>query len=56
MTAQRTTAAQRRENRREEILQAAQDLFLRKGYSNTSLDDIAARGWDQARRALLLFS
>ena len=41
MTAQRTTAAQRRENRREEILQAAQDLFLRKGYSNTSLDDIA---------------
>ena len=41
MTAQRTTAAQRRENRREEILQAAQDLFLCKGYSNTSLDDIA---------------
>ena len=41
MTAPRTTAAQRRENRREEILQAAQDLFLRKGYSNTSLDDIA---------------
>ncbi|MAJ92495.1 MAG: hypothetical protein CMM63_03115 [Rhodospirillaceae bacterium] len=41
VTAQRTTAAQRRENRREEILQAAQDLFLRKGYSNTSLDDIA---------------
>ena len=41
MTAKRTAVEQRRENRREEILKAAQDLFLRKGYSNTSLDDIA---------------
>jgi AcrR family transcriptional regulator len=32
---------QRRENRREEILRAAQDLFHRQGYANTSLDDIA---------------
>lgn len=41
MTAQRTAAEQRRESRREEILKAAQELFLRKGYANTSLDDIA---------------
>lgn len=36
-----TTVAERRENRRDEILRAAQDLFHRKGYANTSLDDIA---------------
>jgi len=41
VTAQRTAAEQRRESRREEILKAAQELFLRKGYANTSLDDIA---------------
>ena len=41
MTAQRSATEQRRENRREEILKAAQELFLRKGYANTSLDDIA---------------
>ena len=41
MTARRTATEQRRENRRDEILKAAQELFLRKGYSNTSLDDIA---------------
>ena len=41
MNAQRSVTEQRRENRREEILRAAQALFLRKGYSNTSLDDIA---------------
>lgn len=32
---------ERRENRREEILRAAKDLFHRRGYANTSLDDIA---------------
>lgn len=32
---------ERRENRRDEILRAAQDLFHRQGYANTSLDDIA---------------
>lgn len=36
-----TTVAERRENRRDEILRAAQDLFHRQGYANTSLDDIA---------------
>lgn len=36
-----TTVAERRENRRDEILRAAQDLFHRKGYASTSLDDIA---------------
>lgn len=36
-----TTVEERRENRREEILRAAQELFHRKGYANTSLDDIA---------------
>ncbi|MFT7572216.1 MAG: AcrR family transcriptional regulator [Paracoccaceae bacterium] len=36
-----TTVEERRENRREEILRAAQDLFHRQGYANTSLDDIA---------------
>ena len=41
VNAQRSVIEQRRENRREEILRAAQALFLRKGYSNTSLDDIA---------------
>jgi AcrR family transcriptional regulator len=41
VTAQRTAAEQRRESRREEILKAAQELFRRKGYANTSLDDIA---------------
>ena len=41
VNAQRSVTEQRRENRREEILRAAQALFLRKGYSNTSLDDIA---------------
>jgi len=34
-------AATRRETRREEILRAAQELFHRQGYANTSLDDIA---------------
>ena len=41
MTPERTAVEQRRENRREEIVRAAQELFLRLGYSNTSLDDIA---------------
>ncbi len=41
MTNQLTAVEQRRENRREEIVSAAQELFLRHGYSNTSLDDIA---------------
>ena len=36
-----TVVEERRENRREEILRAAQDLFHRQGYANTSLDDIA---------------
>jgi AcrR family transcriptional regulator len=36
-----TAVEERRENRREEILRAAQDLFHRQGYANTSLDDIA---------------
>lgn len=36
-----TTVEERRENRREEILRAARELFHRKGYANTSLDDIA---------------
>lgn len=36
-----TTVEERRENRRDEILRAAQDLFHRQGYANTSLDDIA---------------
>lgn len=36
-----TAAEERRENRRAEILRAAQDLFHRQGYANTSLDDIA---------------
>ena len=36
-----TSVAERRENRRDEILRAAQDLFHRQGYANTSLDDIA---------------
>jgi AcrR family transcriptional regulator len=36
-----TTVSERRENRRDEILRAAQDLFHRTGYANTSLDDIA---------------
>lgn len=37
----RTTVEERRETRRDEILRAAQDLFHRQGYANTSLDDIA---------------
>ena len=37
----RSAVEERRENRREEILRAAQDLFHRQGYANTSLDDIA---------------
>lgn len=37
----RSAVEERRENRREEILRAAQDLFHRRGYANTSLDDIA---------------
>ncbi|MEE2997979.1 MAG: TetR/AcrR family transcriptional regulator [Pseudomonadota bacterium] len=41
MPPQPTAVEQRRENRREEIVKAAQELFLRLGYSNTSLDDIA---------------
>lgn len=41
MTKTRSVVEQRRENRREEILRAAQDLFHRQGYANTSLDDIA---------------
>ena len=36
-----TAVEERRENRREEILRAARDLFHRQGYANTSLDDIA---------------
>ena len=36
-----TSVADRRENRRDEILRAAQDIFHRQGYANTSLDDIA---------------
>ena len=36
-----TAVEERRENRREEILRSAQDLFHRQGYANTSLDDIA---------------
>jgi TetR/AcrR family transcriptional regulator, cholesterol catabolism regulator len=36
-----TSVEERRENRRDEILRAAQDLFHRQGYANTSLDDIA---------------
>ena len=40
-TAKRSAVEERRENRREEILRAAQDLFHRQGYANTSLDDIA---------------
>ena len=36
-----TAVEERRETRREEILRAAQDLFHRQGYANTSLDDIA---------------
>jgi TetR/AcrR family transcriptional regulator, cholesterol catabolism regulator len=39
--AKNTTVEERRENRREEILRAAQDLFHRQGYASTSLDDIA---------------
>jgi AcrR family transcriptional regulator len=38
---EQTAAEKRRESRREEILRAAQDLFHRQGYANTSLDDIA---------------
>ncbi len=41
MTKTRSVVEERRENRREEILRAAQDLFHRQGYANTSLDDIA---------------
>ena len=41
MTSQLTAVEQRRENRRDEIVSAARELFLRNGYSNTSLDDIA---------------
>ena len=41
MNKPRTVAEERRENRREQILDAAQDLFHRQGYANTSLDDIA---------------
>jgi AcrR family transcriptional regulator len=41
LTSQRSAAEERRENRREEILRAAQELFHRRGYANTSLDDIA---------------
>jgi AcrR family transcriptional regulator len=37
----RSAVEERRENRRDEILRAAQDLFHRQGYANTSLDDIA---------------
>ena len=37
----RSAVEERRETRREEILRAAQDLFHRRGYANTSLDDIA---------------
>lgn len=37
----RSVAEERRENRREEIVRAAQELFHRQGYANTSLDDIA---------------
>tara|TARA_R110002110_G_scaffold939_5_gene3473 strand:+ start:583 stop:1206 length:624 start_codon:yes stop_codon:yes gene_type:complete len=40
-TGSSTTVEERRENRRDEILRAAQDLFHRQGYANTSLDDIA---------------
>lgn len=36
-----SAAEERRENRREEIVRAAQELFHRRGYANTSLDDIA---------------
>ncbi len=39
--AKRNAVEERRENRREEILLAAQELFHRRGYANTSLDDIA---------------
>lgn len=39
--APRSRVEERRESRREEILRAAQDLFHRKGYANTSLDEIA---------------
>jgi AcrR family transcriptional regulator len=41
LTKTRSVVEERRENRREEILRAAQDLFHRQGYANTSLDDIA---------------
>ena len=37
----RNAREERRENRRDEIVRAAQDLFHRQGYANTSLDDIA---------------
>lgn len=37
----RSAVEERRETRREGILRAAQDLFHRQGYANTSLDDIA---------------
>lgn len=40
-TKTRTAVEERRENRREEILRVARDLFHRQGYANTSLDDIA---------------
>jgi TetR/AcrR family transcriptional regulator, cholesterol catabolism regulator len=40
-SAKRSAVEERRENRRDEILRAAQDLFHRQGYANTSLDDIA---------------
>ena len=40
-TNRRSALEVRRETRREEILRAAQDLFHRQGYANTSLDDIA---------------
>ncbi len=39
--AKRNAIQERRENRREEIVRAAQELFHRQGYANTSLDDIA---------------
>lgn len=37
----RNAIEERRENRRDEIVRAAQELFQRKGYASTSLDDIA---------------
>lgn len=41
MSKPRTAIEERWGSRREQILDAAQDLFHRQGYANTSLDDIA---------------